>query len=61
VPATGRVVLPFLTQFADFDSWELAQKLVDDIPAGIAILFFLSCNVLRSSTSASTALLLPPE
>ena len=32
VPSSGRVVVPFLTQFADFDSWELAQKLVDDIP-----------------------------
>ncbi len=31
VPSSGRVVVPFLTQFADFDSWELAQKLVDDI------------------------------
>ena len=28
IPAKGRVLLPFLTQFADFDSWELAQKLV---------------------------------
>ena len=28
VPTTGRCVVPFLTQFADFDSWELAQKLV---------------------------------
>ena len=33
VPTTGRVVVPFLTQFADFDSWELAQRLVDDLPA----------------------------
>ena len=33
VPSQGRVVVPFLTQFADFDSWELAQRLVDDIPA----------------------------
>ena len=32
VPSSGRVMVPFLTQFADFDSWELAQKLVDDIP-----------------------------
>ena len=32
VPTTGRVLVPFLTQFADFDSWELAQKLVDDLP-----------------------------
>ena len=41
VPATGRVLVPFLTQFADFDSWELAQKLVDDLPrleeAGVAV------------------------
>ena len=28
VPNKGRVLMPFLTQFADFDSWELAQKLV---------------------------------
>ena len=28
VPTEGRVIVPFLTQFADFDSWELAQKLV---------------------------------
>jgi hypothetical protein len=28
VPSKGRVLVPFLTQFADFDSWELAQKLV---------------------------------
>ena len=28
VPSQGRHVLPFLTQFADFDSWELAQQLV---------------------------------
>ena len=33
VPSSGRVVVPFLTQFADFDSWELAQKIVDDIDA----------------------------
>jgi hypothetical protein len=33
IPTRGRVLVPFMTQFADFDSWELAQKLVDDLPA----------------------------
>ena len=32
VPTTGRVIVPFLTQFADFDSWELAQRIADDLP-----------------------------
>jgi len=27
-----RILVPFLTQFGDFDSWELAQKLVDRLP-----------------------------
>ena len=30
--APGRVLLPFLTQFGDFDSFETAQKLVDYLP-----------------------------
>ena len=29
----GRVAALFLTQFGDFDSWELAQRLVDDLDA----------------------------
>ena len=41
IPTAGRVAVPFLTQFADFDSWELAQKLVDDLDAldaaGVAV------------------------
>lgn len=35
VPKKGRVLVPFLTQFADFDSWELAQKLVRGNGAGV--------------------------
>ena len=31
IPASGRVAALFLTQFGDFDSWELAQFLVDDV------------------------------
>ena len=31
IPSRGRVLACFLTQFGDFDSWELAQTLVDDI------------------------------
>jgi hypothetical protein len=30
--SSRRVLVPFLTQFGDFDSWELAQKLVDRLP-----------------------------
>lgn len=35
IPKKGRVLVPFLTQFADFDSWELAQKLVRGNGAGV--------------------------
>ncbi len=32
-PAPGkRVVIPFMTHFADLSSWEFAQKLVKKIP-----------------------------
>ena len=33
VAREGRVAALFLTQFGDFDSWELAQRLVDDLDA----------------------------
>jgi len=33
VPPSGTVVLLFLTQWGDFDSFELAQRLVDALPA----------------------------
>ena len=33
IPTSGRAIVVFLTQFGDFDSWELAQRLVDEIPA----------------------------
>ena len=32
VPTTGRAVVCLMTNFADFDSWEQAQWLVDELP-----------------------------
>ena len=31
IPGEGRVAALFLTQFGDFDSWELAQRVTDDL------------------------------
>ena len=31
IPGEGRVAALFLTQFGDFDSWELAQRATDDV------------------------------
>jgi hypothetical protein len=33
VPPVGTTLVPFFTQFGDFDSFELAQRLVDALPA----------------------------
>ena len=33
VPPSGTVLVPFFTQWGDFDSFELAQRLVDALPA----------------------------
>lgn len=32
LPEKGRVIVPFFTQFGDFDSFELAKRLVDELP-----------------------------
>lgn len=53
MPAQGRAVACFLTQFGDFDSWELAQALVDELPKLEANGVKLVCIGIGSQTAAA--------